>query len=320
MKKKIFSIFLVLASVLNICAQNLVPNCSFELYSSCPPGPASLCNGWVEYNSADYLNSCDASNNFGVPINVYGYQYAHSGNGYIGLIAYYSTIFNREYVEVQLSSSLILGQTYYVQFYVSLQDTMQYAIENMGVLFTDTLFDPFPPPTYTWATGIPQFENSPGNMLNNKTNWTAVSGSFVASGGEQYITIGNFKDDASTVKQYLGGTTINTLGTNYYIDDVYVGITPPPVGIHENVEDTHNMKLYPNPNNGNMTLECNLLQNETGVLNIYDVTGKLMQTYKLTDNSKSVVVNAQSLPTGLYLYEINVNGRQMRKEKLTIIK
>ena len=85
-------------------------------------------------------------------------------------------------------------------------------------------------------------------------------------------------------------------------------------------EDTHNMKLYPNPNNGNMTLECNLLENETGTLDIYDVTGKLIQTYKLAENSKIVIINAQSLPAGLYLYQINVNGREIIKEKLTIVK
>lgn len=282
---------------------------------------AILDSTWYEFNSADYFNSCDTSSTFyGVPSNfIGGYQFAHSGNAYAGLLAYNAGMFNREYVEIELLSPLISSQIYYVQYYISLADEYKYAIENMGAMFTDTLFNPYPPPSFSWNTGLPQIENPTGVLLDNKTIWMSVSGSFVALGGEKYLTIGNFRDDTNTVSQYLGSTSGSFSAAYYYIDDVYVGATPPPLGIHENENDA-NVKLYPNPNSGNMTLEYKLNQNENGVLNIYDVTGKIVLTLKLNENAQTTSIDAQFLQPGVYMYEINVNGRKVKGDKLTIIK
>ena len=85
-------------------------------------------------------------------------------------------------------------------------------------------------------------------------------------------------------------------------------------------EDSHNIRLFPNPNNGNMLLECNLIESESGLLNIYDITGKLVQSYKLTTETKTQLINGHMLESGVYLYDIVVNGRRIKTEKLTIIK
>ena len=106
----------------------------------------------------------------------------------------------------------------------------------------------------------------------------------------------------------------------YFIEDVYVGITPPPVGVHEIIEDTHNMKLYPNPNNGSMVLECNLNENEVGTLFIYDLSGKLMSKKLLSSGTKSIAIDAKNLKAATYVYEIIVNNKRVKKDKFTIIK
>jgi hypothetical protein len=315
-------IFFFAGFIKSMQSQNLVPNCQFEKAdtSICPPpGFVTINNDlmpWFEYGSADFLNACDTTGYVGVPKNRFGYQQAYSGRGYVGLIAYYSTLFNREYIETPLLSPLQNGQVYYVQFYVSLEDTMQYAIENLGALFTDTIYNPYPS-SGGWVTGIPQVENLPGNMLNDKLNWTLVAGSFIADGGEQYLTIGNFKNDAQTVRQHLGGTTINTLGANYYIDDVYVGATPP-AGIEE--KEKQKLKLYPNPNSGNMILECRLQAQESGELIIYSTDGVVMKRFMLPAGTQQIIVDATDLKSGLYLYEMLRNGKPNEKGKLSIIK
>jgi OOP family OmpA-OmpF porin len=305
-------------------AQNLVPNYNFEEFVECRDTStlqfhALLDSTWYQFGSADYFNSCDTTNYFGVPQNVIGYQSALSGNGYVGLYAYYNTVFTREYIEIQLIDSLINGQAYYVRFYVSLADSMRYAVENIGIMFTDTLFDPFPAPTYNWVTGVPQVENSVGNMLNDKFSWVAISGSFIASGGEKYITIGNFKNDAQTIKQYLGGTNPSMRGAYYYIDDVYVGTTPP-VSVEENKKEEAPLKLYPNPNNGTMTLECNLQEHESAELIIFSLTGKPVKSIPMFQGAKILSIEASDLKAGIYLYELRVNGKAGKKSKLTIIK
>jgi len=308
----------------NTFSQNLVPNPSFETFIECPDTSflqfyTMLDSTWINFASPDYFNICDTSNYSSVPTNRFGYQYAHSGSAHAGLIAYYSSNFSREYIEIELISKLVFEETYYVQFYVNLADTREYAIENIGALFTDTLFNPYPF-VGIWQTGVPQVENPSGNMLNDKINWVAINGSFVAQGGEQYMTIGNFKNDAQTVTQYFGGTAINTLGAYYYIDDVYVGTTPP-VSINENDKNNFIFKLFPNPNNGNMVLEYSLADEKTGLITIFDVSGRAVSVFALQNGKqKQLFINQTELANGLYFYEIKTNATPLQKGKFVILK
>jgi hypothetical protein len=155
-------------------------------------------------------------------------------------------------------------------------------------------------------------------MLSDSVNWVAVSGTFIANGGEQYLTLGNFRDESHTMKQYLGGSGSLNLEAYYYIDDVYVGTTPA-TSIQEEKKE-QDIKLYPNPNNGEMTLDCNLQDTENGSLVIYSLTGKIIKLVQLSSGTKSLRINAQELQAGMYLYEVHINGKESKKNKLTIIK
>jgi Secretion system C-terminal sorting domain len=59
-------------------------------------------------------------------------------------------------------------------------------------------------------------------VLTDTVNWTAVMGSFVANGTEEYLTIGNFKSDAATNKIVINPSTLNDPGSELLIDDVSV--------------------------------------------------------------------------------------------------
>jgi hypothetical protein len=109
----------VLFSVLwfGICqtkAQNLVPNPSFEEYSTCPSleGQVSLCIGWLNPNqcSPDYFNGCaNTTSMYSVPQYLQdGYLIAKSGNAYTSIFTYNHYDFNssREYLQGKLIDSL----------------------------------------------------------------------------------------------------------------------------------------------------------------------------------------------------------------------
>ena len=66
----------------------------------------------------------------------------------------------------------------------------------------------------------PQVESPANVYLANSTGWTLVSGVVVASGGEDHIVIGSFRDDASTATTPGPGQWPG--GSYYYIDDVSV--------------------------------------------------------------------------------------------------
>jgi hypothetical protein len=114
---------------------NLVPNPSFEDTVSCPfsIGDIDKAVGWSSFGiTPDYFHSCN-SLNFHVPNNVRGFQFAHTGNAYVGIGTYRKTTNEREYIGIQLSQNLVIGQRYFVKFYLSRAENFYYATNKMGI-------------------------------------------------------------------------------------------------------------------------------------------------------------------------------------------
>ena len=180
-----------------------------------------------------YTAHCNHNNvnDIGVPANFVGFQYAHTGVSYAGLYTYLSDTANyggysnyRGYIQAQLNSVLQAGMHYYLTFYVNLADSMNYACNDIGAYFSDSALSYSPLCCVTAKFYLtPQIANDPiNNPLTDALNWIKVSGSFMASGGEKYIIIGNFKPDSTSNSKYLGFASSTGLGAYYYIDDVIV--------------------------------------------------------------------------------------------------
>jgi len=231
----LFVIHLAVSSSGN--AQNLVINPSLEKYDTCPfnMGQINFSNNWFSpaypSSTSEYYNACDLTNQVGVPISGNGavFQYARTGCAYGGIALYVSDNPNyREYIEATLLTPLIAGKNYCIKFYVNKVGIVQFAIDAIGAyLSNDSVLYSAPPPTL--LTKIPQINNPTNNIITDTVNWVKISGSFTASGGEQFITIGNFNNDASTNTQYMGGGLPG--GAYYFIDDVSVYPCDAPVYI-----------------------------------------------------------------------------------------
>ena len=215
-------------------AQNLVANPSFEVYNSCPlnAGEIYFASNWFQPNnvsgsvnagSSDFYHQCAPFGHTSVPVNSYsGHQAARTGGGYAGILVYdgenSSQYQAREYIEGSLITPLTQGVEYCVEFYVSLSDTCAYGISNLGVYFTNDSF--LYPDWYSqYIPVVPQVENGFSNIITDKENWVLVSGSFIATGGERFITIGNFDSDSMTNSQLVDPTPY---GSGYYFDDFSV--------------------------------------------------------------------------------------------------
>jgi hypothetical protein len=81
-----------------------------------------------------------------------------------------------------------------------------------------------------------------------------------------------------------------------------------------------NFYLYPNPNNGTMVLDYDLGNYANAKVNLFDITGKIISTYKLSDNKGILQMNEQSLNNGIYFYSILVNDKTIKTDKIVIIK
>jgi hypothetical protein len=209
MKKFVFIFIMAFffGAILN--AQNLVPNYSLEDYSSCPMGPSELSNadGWATPDSAspDYYNACYTSffptaPSMDVPDNIQGYQHAHTGEAYAGIICYDGSMGGiagdyREYMRIQLTSPLTAGTEYKVRFWWSLSDKSPYSVEQIGILITDEYINYFGGgQNYTTALPYSPTVTTSGGQLSDTSNWVLHEECFIATGGEEWIYIGNFRD------------------------------------------------------------------------------------------------------------------------------
>jgi gliding motility-associated-like protein len=224
----ISTLFFLLTFVLVNAQTNLVPNSGFEDTISCPNNYGQITRATFWQNSTagspDYFNSCNAGF-WGVPSNYLGNQNARTGNGYALVVAYclctgVSTS-AREYIQVPLNNVLLRDETYCVEFYVSLANGQytEYAVNNLGAYFSDIAVA-----SSSWGPlpYIPQITNSLLNPLTTPGMWTKISGSFKAVGTEQFLTIGNFNDNALSDTVFIKPTAVSLKESDYYIDDVSV--------------------------------------------------------------------------------------------------
>jgi hypothetical protein len=322
----LITIFLSMIFIKNH-AQNLVPNNSFEVHDTCPQYSSKLyyASPWFQPHicygnttnscSSELFDSCNLSGEVDVPLSSFGNQWAKSGSAYSGIFCHVDTINKREYLEIPLNSPLIADSLYCVKFYISLAELSKKAISSIGAYFSvDSLLDPSFGGTIEYVT--PQVQNNSSIFLTSKTAWMLVSGYFVANGGEKYMTIGNFLSAANTSVQNVSGGSIDWV--YYFIDDISVEICATGTGSIENSNKSI-FKIFPNPANDKVTFEFDLKNASSAILEIRDVTCKIIKEYALDENVNSLVLE-NDFQNGIYFCNIIADGSLLKSEKLVIIK
>jgi len=290
--------------------QNLIPNPGFEIYYGCPTttGQVDSCVGWTNVEwSPDYFNSCNSFNVISVPFNMWGYQQAHSGCSYCGLYSIVDNLsYGKECIQAQLSSTLSVGTKYYFSFNVSLSDGGVTAASNkIGFRLSTMAYIPGnnnSPPVDNFATFYTD------SIITDTTNWTTLSGSFVADSAYNFITFGNFFDSLNIQVIFVSGISITSY---YYIDDVCLSPdsvtcitvtdscrTIPYNGISE-YDNSDKVILLPNP----FTDELILTVEGHGEMEvcIYDVNCREILKRAFNSNLK---LNTSALSAGIYYYRI----------------
>ncbi|MBK5285578.1 MAG: T9SS type A sorting domain-containing protein, partial [Bacteroidia bacterium] len=295
--RKLLLLFLLLLS--RFCfAQNLVPNPSFEDTVACPSNSGQINNavGWSSYRvTPDYFNTCADSSSFvSIPWNFCGYHYPRTGNAYAGFII---GLFNaREYIGIQLSQLLNMGQQYYVSFYVCRGGNINRnrASNKIGIhLSTIPYSSPSPAP----ISNISQVYTD--SVITDTVNWTRISGSFVADSAYQFLSIGNFFNDSLTT--YIAFDSIH-YQCYYYLEDV---ILSPEPDCCEGINQAHTsdlIKVFPNPTSDWIEIEGSNISK----LNFYNVLGEICYTNDIPSASPRRV-NVSNLRKGVYTLKIQTS-------------
>lgn len=158
-------------------------------------------------------------------------------------------------------------------------------------------------------------------MKNKKSKMLALfflSFGITAANGQQAITTtgGNASGSGATVAYTVGQivytTYINTNGT------VSQGIQQPYEILVTMGIDNHsvNLKLaaYPNPTSGFLTLHVSNTQLSTLNFELYDISGKLIETRKIT--SPTETINMDNLPVATYFLKVANNNKEIKTFKI----
>lgn len=276
--------------------QNLVPNPSFEQFTTCPDNWAQIdrVDNWEGYKgSPDYFNSCGAVDSFSTPQNFMGNQVPYSGNSYAGLILYEKggEALN-EMIGAQLIQPLIIGVKYYVSLRVVLKYNNAFGIccgqDKIGVRFSNQSYSISNPPSTNNSAHIVS-----NTIISDTLNWIQIFGSFSADSSYSHITVGNFYNN---INVSINDIVPANFSSYYFVDDIcvstdssfcanylYTGIDDVPID--------NNISIYPNPATDHFTISSNII-NEPYSLIIYNTIGQeLYKEENVTTNNKKVNIN-----------------------------
>ncbi len=232
--KPVFFIVLLLLSIWNTskAQENLVPNGSFEEYNWCPNWSGfyiDACKFWTSptLGTPDYFNRCSVeydltleSYMFSVPQNYYGTMDAIEGNAYGGFVFGQNEVGSQtysEYLQIKLKEPLIDGGLYELKFFLHNPKT-NYCINSVGALFTSNELNLN---TEEVIPSIPQIQSNPNVYFCDTTKWYEVKETFIANGGERFLTLGVFKKlPELKVIDYQGNEILEFPSAYFFIDDI----------------------------------------------------------------------------------------------------
>ncbi len=292
MNKPVF-ILLFILSFSHLRAQNLIPNGDFEFYTQCPNGYSEIFKAFPWYEpgqgTSDYYNVCSSSPDVSIPNNWAGHQQPHSGNGYAGLndLAICPG-WCSEYIATPLKEPLIGGNAYCLSLWVSKSDYTCWDHNGLGVYFSsdsihfnDYLLSDLPLGNIVFT-----------EIITDTINWVFLSGTYIASGGESFISIGNFsKGNMDT----LDLCNVQEL-SNVYVDDVSL----------INCSELLNEFTIPNifsPNNDNVNDIWLLNTIEKVKVTILNRWGNII----FEGEGKNISWNGLDQTEGVYFYKIETS-------------
>ncbi len=303
-------------SLLN--AQNLVPNPSFEEYTSCPIGVPDLegkCNNWTSFRGTpDYFNNCSYEIGFNNP---FGYQVARSGTAYVGFGNFQKTITNlREQVGVELSTQLEVGVKYFISFYISSAYTyllVSIATNKIGALFTTYQYDD-PDLNYPLPNSCHVVTNT---IITDTLNWVKVSGSFVADSAYRYLIIGGFFDDTQIDTIHLPYQVVPQ-ASYYYLDDVCVSsdsVYAETWTSTKEIEQTpFDLSLFPNPSKGYVHINSPL---EIESITMSNANGEVLLQMQSAGKHHHMF-NLSGFPKGIYFCTIKLQNGYRTLKKIVL--
>lgn len=313
MKKNLAASFLLV--VLNIQAQNLVPNGGFEDYTSLPDAGSQwmFALPWtIPENNTPITSTPDYLHMYGsgiakLPFNYLGNIRPHSGNAIMHISTWGEWEPNlSEYISVKLKEPLLPEHTYEVSFYTSIGSNYigGYTSNGLGAYLSASLPD---------QVGIDNIIATPQWEMDSillDSIWYKMSFIIRPDEAYEYLTVGNFKD-SSRIRTKLIYPPASFKYAGFYLDDISI------IDLEKRALFVPNaISLNKNEMNDFLTINSSSAQS---LLKIYNKLGE-----KVYEGSTDFKDHSHDFLFGVYVYSLyvkyNTGEEVFMKGNITLLK
>jgi outer membrane protein OmpA-like peptidoglycan-associated protein len=162
-----------------------------------------------------------------VPRNFAGNRSPKSGNAYAGIVVYSKNDINyREYLETSFYSPMLKDSLYCVKLSLCRPTYFLNSVNRLGIYFSERKVKK---KTQENLSFRPQIQFDSEILLSVDNNWKCIMATYIANGGEQFLTLGNFDLDSKTKirtneppKKFKNRYLEFNNQAYFYIDDVSV--------------------------------------------------------------------------------------------------
>jgi hypothetical protein len=278
-------------------AQNLIADPGFEIHDPECDSWLKLVH-WYNPNTATPDLTClpaGQCNQILTPEFIESFQYPlpYDGDCMMGMFWCYSEISSfqtREYIATKLISPLEAGTEYVLSFFVSRSIRWNLAIDKVGAFFfsvDSTIVD------YSTIMQVePQVETS-GEVLTPDLEWQLITLTYTATGGEQHMVLGNFRDYHEMTVVNTGTSWKNWDNAYYFVDEVTL---QPQVST--SVEDHFVVLLEGRVYSNELYLSSNVHAN----FRVFDVLGRPVMHGQLLPGNR--IESLENLTAGMYVLTI----------------
>jgi len=112
-----------------------------------------------------------------------------------------------------------------------------------------------------------------------------------------------------------GNTDNNLVSFNTHYKSIYLPDSC--TNVVNNITNNFSIKSYPNPANNRINFSYNINSNNS-YITIHDITGKKVGSIELNSNLNNTSFNTGNLQSGIYFYNVYVDGTKTKTDKFIV--
>lgn len=156
----------------------------------------------------------------------------------------------------------------------------------------------------TWTTIWTKSDPTLSTVAATTSSYTATTA--IANWRTDTVDLTSLAGQASVI---LGLRAVSGYGNNAFIDDVNITIL---TGVGENALEQQ-ISMFPTPTSGDVFMDLSAIKNNTVLITVSDIAGKVVQKYT-AEKSNRAVVSLGNLQAGSYFIQVDADGQRISKK------